>query len=255
MTLFDIFSTALGAFGVLLTIGIFVIQKRLSDRQGDLAATQVALSQDLGELELREKLGPIQSRLIQLRIDSARLASHSSELGGVLELLTVKLVQPQHILFTPRISSAIAGIESTASSGEYQSTIIDLQGESDLRQDLKRLDSNIEARQKQCAGDPALQGECDKCQTQIRDLIEAAEHLAQDSVYLLTDCRAVEAVYQHATDDTKNELRALLSEFWEAPLGRLPAPRTYRGGRFSKTSLRDTLLTEAPAICHSARVA
>ncbi len=80
-SLIDMLNIVLALFGIGATMVIFFMQQRLSKQQVEFARCQ-------GELELREKFGPIQSHVLELRTETRRFKNLASELQGSLVLFS-----------------------------------------------------------------------------------------------------------------------------------------------------------------------
>jgi|AntDryMetagUQ889_1029465.scaffolds.fasta_scaffold10069_2 hypothetical protein len=244
-SLIDMLNIVLALFGIGATMVIFFMQQRLSKQQVEFARCQ-------GELELREKFGPIQSHVLELRTETRRFKNLASELQGSLVLFSKNPEICQQLSNTNlnEVERRINSILSERGRWPLLNMIKELQNEESVVQDFRQLDRSIEGIQRDISVSKlSSQSEYDTCQNHIRSLLETATELAQRSVFLLTDCRAVEAVYTHATEDTKVELGTLLSEFWYDPLNQLPVPPTYKGDKFNGIPLTQTLEKEVREIC------
>ncbi|MCA1603554.1 MAG: hypothetical protein LC776_18570 [Acidobacteria bacterium] len=246
----DMLDIVLSSAGLVAAAVIFYMQQGLSKQQVKFARAQ-------GELELREKFGPIQSHVLELRVETRRFRNLATELQGSLVRFSEN----------PELCRQLSGFDETkrridsilsepGGQSLFTTTIKELQNEEPLIHEFRHLDKSIEDFQRGDSANKVFpQSDYDNCQKYIRDLLETVEGIARRSVFLFTDCRAVEAVYGHTDDKPKMELGVLLSEFWDNPLRQLPVPPAYKGGKYNGRPLTDVLEEEeeVPKVCKYVR--
>ena len=203
----EMFNIGLALLGIGVTAVIFFMQKRLSEQQVDFARCQ-------GELELREKFGPIQSHVGELQTAMRRFKDLASELQGSLVRFSEHPKLCQQLSNFGEVKRRVDSIiPEPGGLSLLTNTIKEIHNEDPVVQEFRQLVRSIEDVQRGISMRKLfpmrklfLQSDYDTCQNHIRGLLETAAELGQRSVFLLTDCRAVEAVYGHATEDAKMEL-------------------------------------------------
>jgi hypothetical protein len=244
--------------GILISLGIASFQKHLSTQQDrilkahqELLKKHKGLSDSFGLLEVREKLGPIQAHCLALRTGTRQFEASGRELLGHLgHLLSADRVSQRlpadgtaiGEMIRERLNIALSDLDGSS----FRDLVSSLQSSDDqVRTDFDDLDKAIERLQNAGAvPGPADQRLLQGSRKYLRGLVTTAQDLAAHSALLLTDCRAVAAVFEHANTESKDELRELVHDFIADPLGRLPCPPTYRGDKHRGRSLDQVLKLE-----------